>query len=78
MSLKITFLCKIIFFFILVSVIEDKCEKIEIPDSEAEKSLLKADSAIDTQSIASSPTEPNRQYTNEVQNFVQKKNIAQG
>lgn len=55
---------------------EDKCEKIEIPDTEAEKSLIKHENAIDTQSIASA--EPTRQYTNEVQNFVQKKNIAQG
>lgn len=58
-----------------MSVFEEKCEKIEIADNDAANSLMKAESAIDTQSIAG---DSNRQYSNEVQNFVQKKNVAQG
>lgn len=62
-----------------MSVVEEKCEKIEMPENEAMiKPAIKAESAFDNQSIASAPVDPNRQYTNEVQNFVQKKNIAQG
>ena len=61
-----------------MSVVEDKCEKIEISDNDAEHSFMKAESAIDTQSIAGTSGDINRQYSNEVQNFVQKKNVAQG
>lgn len=61
-----------------MSVFEEKCEKIEISDNDAANSFMKAESAIDTQSIAGASGDLNRQYSNEVQNFVQKKNVAQG
>lgn len=57
---------------------EEPSETIEIPMDECSKSLTKSEIiAADAQSITSAP-EPNRQYSNEVQSFVQKKNIAQG
>ncbi len=61
-------------------MIEEPCEKIEIPLEETKPFSMNENYPADTQSIASARNsqDSNRQYTNEVQSFVQKKNIAQG